>query len=137
MWPICQQLLFDSVSLIRDDVMWTIPMMFKVYTPDTNATKWNGGANAGDSAKKKSSLMSSSNFSFTTAVLEIVTWFKEQVLKVGASTNNNGSNNTSNATNSSSAQALPKSVSSVSTGGSNVAINCFVACVGPFDCPCG
>ena len=123
-WPICQQLLFDSVSLIRDDVLWTIPMMFKVYTPDTIATKWTGGATAGGNAKKKSSLMSSSNFSSKTAVLEIVTWFKEQVLKLGAPTNNNGSNNNSSATNSSSAQALRKSVSSMSTGGSNVANFC-------------
>uniref|UniRef100_A0A7S2YP65 PDZ domain-containing protein n=1 Tax=Entomoneis paludosa TaxID=265537 RepID=A0A7S2YP65_9STRA len=67
-WPIVHQLLNDSVSLVRDDALWTVPVLFKFYTPDT-AAQW-------PSAKK---------FVSKTAVLQIVTWFKENILKIGAS----------------------------------------------------
>ncbi|KAL7559959.1 hypothetical protein ACA910_008280 [Epithemia clementina (nom. ined.)] len=94
-WPICQQLLFDSVSLVRDDVLWTVPMMFKVYTPDTVAQKWsnNNSAAQGTTAKKRSSNSgsASSAFSSKTAVNEIITWFNEQVLKQVGTNNTNGS----------------------------------------------
>lgn len=77
-WPICQQLLLDGVSLVRDDALWTIPVLLKVYTPE-NQQKWP---------------QQSKKFNSKAATLEIVQWFKENVLKLGNGNHNQNSNNT-------------------------------------------
>ena len=92
-WPICQQLLFDSVSLVRDDILWAIPILFKVYTPESVAQKWPSSTITGTNSKKKSSTI----FSSKAAVAEIVNWFKESVLKMGGGPNNNNNNSISSA----------------------------------------
>ena len=33
LWPILQLLLVDNVSMVRDDAMWSIPILFQVYCP--------------------------------------------------------------------------------------------------------
>ena len=92
-WPIVMQLLSDSVNMVRDDALWTVALLFKSYTSET-AAKW----------------PSSKRFNTKMAVMQIVTWFKDNVLKASMNGTSNGNS------------SLEKSSSAVSDkSGSHVA----------------
>lgn len=65
-WKILKLLLADSINVVRDDALWSIPILLQVYTAET-LSKWR---NVAEHAKKFSS----------EGCLEIVTWIKENIL---------------------------------------------------------
>lgn len=69
-WPIIKHLVLDSINMVRDDVVWAIPMLLKAYTP-ANVDKWSKGK-MGDKDSKKWS---------KEACQETITWIKENVLR--------------------------------------------------------
>lgn len=71
-WPILKLLLHDSVDIVRDDALWSIPILLVAYCVET-LSKW---PNVGDRAKKFS----------TEACSEVIVWIKENVLRVGSLT---------------------------------------------------
>ena len=68
LWPILKELLMDTISQVREDAIWTIPVLLKVYTPET-AGKW-------------PEVKDARRFS-TTATTEFLDWMKATILKVG------------------------------------------------------
>ena len=75
LWPILKLLLTDSISLVRDDAIWSIPIVFKSFCAENVIID-------GDKKKTKASQWSAS------ANQEVVSWLKEAVLRVSASSNN-------------------------------------------------
>ena len=69
-WPILKELLKDSVNSVRDDAMWSLPMLLRAYCPE-NVQKW-------------PYLEDARQFS-TLACAEVLDWVKENILKIGAS----------------------------------------------------
>jgi hypothetical protein len=67
-WPILQQLLTDSISLVREDAMWSFPILLKSLCPE-NCKKWG--------------VKDSKRFS-SDVCAEVTNWLKETVLRIGA-----------------------------------------------------
>ena len=80
LWPILKLLLTDSISLVRDDAIWSIPILFKSFCADNVTIE-------GDKKKNKAAQWSAS------ANQEVVSWLKEAVLRVSSSANNANSAN--------------------------------------------
>jgi serine/threonine-protein phosphatase 4 regulatory subunit 1 len=62
LWPILQVLLVDNVSLVRDDAMWSIPILLQAYCPGKP------GVDRDFSARE---------------CKEVVGWLKETILRLG------------------------------------------------------
>ena len=68
LWPILQILLTDTVCTVRDDAIWSVAILFKVYCKDTVRSKW---PKAVSGAKE----FCAQNCA------EVVTWLKENILR--------------------------------------------------------
>jgi serine/threonine-protein phosphatase 4 regulatory subunit 1 len=79
-WPVIQQLLSDGVNVVRDDALWAIPVLLKQYCADTLAHQW--PHITVEHAKKFSA----------EACLEVITWIREEILKVGKSSSSSRTN---------------------------------------------
>jgi len=73
-WPILQSLLTDTISLVREDAIWSIPILLKTFAAE-NVKDFEGGST--DKAKE---LWSNG------ACQEIVGWLKETILKWSSTT---------------------------------------------------
>jgi serine/threonine-protein phosphatase 4 regulatory subunit 1 len=69
LWPVIQMLLVDSVSLVREDAEWSIPLILRTFCSDTVL-------NSGSDAKRWSA----------TVCQEVVSWLKDTFLSNGSST---------------------------------------------------
>jgi hypothetical protein len=67
-WPILQQLLTDSISLVREDAMWSVPILLKSLCTE-NCKKWG--------------VKDPKQFS-SDVCTEVTSWLKESVLRIGA-----------------------------------------------------
>ncbi len=76
LWPILTQVLTDSISLVREDAIWGIPILLKCFCPENVVVKVEGG----DKAKAKEMWSHA-------ASKEVVTWVKENVLKISLKRN--------------------------------------------------
>jgi len=65
-WPVLQELLIDSVSIVRDDAIWSIPILLEAYSPD-NCEKWH--------------IEDSERFS-SEACAEVIEWLKTSILRI-------------------------------------------------------
>lgn len=68
LWPIMKELMVDGISQVREDAIWTIPILLKAYTPET-AGRW-------------TQIKDARRFS-STATTEVLDWMKATILKVG------------------------------------------------------
>jgi serine/threonine-protein phosphatase 4 regulatory subunit 1 len=68
LWPILKELLMDTISQVREDAIWTIPVLLKAYTPET-AGRW-------------PQIKDAKRFS-TASTTEVLDWMKATILKVG------------------------------------------------------
>jgi len=69
-WPIIQVLIADPISLVREDTIWAIPMLFKAYCPE-NVQSWEKGMSEKDAQSWS-----------TGACSETMTWLKENILRI-------------------------------------------------------
>jgi serine/threonine-protein phosphatase 4 regulatory subunit 1 len=76
LWPILTAVLTDSVSVVREDAIWAIPMLFKRFCPDNVVVKVEGG-----NTTKGREIWSNA------ACKEIVGWIKENILKISLKRN--------------------------------------------------
>jgi len=80
LWPILQQLLTDSISQVREDAEWSIPLLLRVYCADNMD---NG----------RSGEVSMNNMQWSAdACQEVIAWLKQTILGVSA----NGNSTTGN-----------------------------------------
>jgi len=77
LWPILKELLADSVSTVKEDAIWSIPILLKSYCPDT-LKKWPGFEGRKDYSSK--------------CCKEIVDWLKEKVLRLESSSRSKNGN---------------------------------------------
>ena len=73
-WPIIQILVMDGINVVRDDAIWSIPMLLRAYCPE-NIEAWSK-KNSGEGDIKDAKAWSSE------ACDEVVTWLKESILKM-------------------------------------------------------
>lgn len=76
LWPILTQVLTDSISLVREDAIWGIPILLKCFCPENVVVKVEGG----DKTRAKEMWSHA-------ACKEVVTWIKEHVLKISLKRN--------------------------------------------------
>ena len=67
LWPMLQQLLLDTVSTVRDDAIWTLPIMLKAFCPET-VKSWPGPQKLNDNS-----------YEFCR---DMAQWIKDKVLKM-------------------------------------------------------
>lgn len=114
LWPILKRLLLDSVSIVREDAIWSIPMLFKSYGTE-NVQKWT------DSREE------SRRFS-TTACVEVIQWLNAYILKKNSSSTKGASR--SNGNNSSNNKNISSSLTASSKGAnfSERQLYCRICC---------
>jgi hypothetical protein len=76
LWPILTSVLTDSVSIVREDAIWAIPVLFKCFCPENAVVKLEGGNNT-----KGKEIWSQA------ACKEVVAWIKENILKISLKRN--------------------------------------------------
>lgn len=72
LWPVLKMLLEDPINVVREDALWSFPILLKTFCPYTLS----GWATVRDKAKKYSSEM----------CLEVISWLQESVLCIGSRT---------------------------------------------------
>lgn len=77
LWPILKTVLTDSISLVRDDSIWGIPILLKSFCVD------NVVLNVDVDEEKAKELWSQA------ACREVVNWIKENILKISSSSKRN------------------------------------------------
>lgn len=76
LWPILQSVLTDGISVVRDDAIWAIPMLFKSFCPENVVVK----VESGDRTKGREIWSQA-------ACKEVVSWIKENILKTSPKRN--------------------------------------------------
>ena len=76
LWPILTAVLTDSVSIVREDAIWAIPILFKCFCSENVVVKIDGG-----NTTKGKEIWSQA------ACKEVVGWIKENILKISLKRN--------------------------------------------------
>ena len=80
-WPILKLVLTDSISIVREDAIWAIPILLKSFCPSNVVVDPKG-----TDSKKTKELWSNG------ASQEVITWLKETILKSSSKSGKSGSN---------------------------------------------
>ena len=76
-WPILKLVLTDQINLVREDAIWTIPILLKSFCPENVVVQ------AGDKIKNKEQWSNA-------ACQEVISWLKEAILKLSKKSGSNG-----------------------------------------------
>jgi hypothetical protein len=79
LWPILTSVLTDGISLVREDAIWGVPMLLKSLCPENIVVKAEG-----EDKPKSKELWSHA------VCTEVVTWVKDNILKVSSKRTTNG-----------------------------------------------
>lgn len=69
-WPIIQVLVLDAINLVREDAIWSVPMLFRAYCPE-NVQTWEKGMSEKDAKSWSAGACS-----------EAMGWLKEKILRI-------------------------------------------------------